>query len=204
MRMNKLFCAGYVDKKSLFLEGSNQTYFEITPLGLNFIKSNLSGDVVFRNYKSDSLIHDLNLVDISKVFLTFNSVSHMHYESEIRSYSHESLHDDLHPFLVLRTDRVISVTSSEGSALVALEYERTLKRSHRLVSKLRSYYLNDDIPAVFYICETKEIIKELIKADTKACDGENSKVYFCELTDVQNSDHKITFTNQQNKKMTFQ
>lgn len=203
IRMNKLFRAGYIEKKSLFLNNSNQTYFEIKPQGIDLIKAHLNGDVAFKNYKSDSLLHDLKLVEISQVFLSFNSISSIYYEAEIQSYSHESLDDELNAFLLLRSDRVLSVSSQKGAILVPLEYERTLKRSHRLVSKLRDYYLNDDIPAVFYICESKGIIKELVKADTKACDGERSKVYFCELKSVQKSNHKITFTNQTGQKRTF-
>jgi hypothetical protein len=203
IRMNKIFRAGYIEKKSIFLKNSNQTYFEIKPLGIDFIKDHLNGDVAFKNYKSDSLIHDLNLVDISQVFLNFKSISEIYYESEILSYSHESLDDDLNPFLLLRTDRVLSILGPKGSILVPLEYERTLKRSHRLVSKLRDYYLNEDIPIVFYICEDKRIIKELVKADAKACDGAKSKVYFCELKDVQSSNHKIIFENSLGQKRTF-
>lgn len=202
--MSKLCRSGFIEKKSIFLNNSNQTYFEISPKGIDFIKHQLGGDVAFKNYKSDSLIHDLHLVDISNVFQSFSCVSNVFYESEIRSYSHESLDDELSSFLALRSDRVLElkVTGSEG-VLVALEYERTLKRFHRLVQKLKDYYLHEDIPAVFYICENKKNIKELIKADEKACDGERSKVYFCELEDVKRSHERVAFINKENKKMVF-
>jgi len=193
-RLSKLVNVNLVNRRSHFLNGKNRSLFEITDLGIKTIQSQLSGEVRLKNYKSDSVDHDLELVDIAKRLMSMNLVKKIHYESELRSYSEDSLETEFLPFRSLNSDLAIKLDGEDSDELVAFEYERTSKSKKRNNQKLEDYYLSTSIKAVFYICESRSVMASLIASD-KSVSGRfgYSKMYFCLREEFKKQNKQIVF-----------
>lgn len=203
-RLSKLAKSGLIGRKSQYISGRNRSLFESTEFGLKEIKEYLLGEVKFRNYKSDSILHDLELVEIAQRLKQLNLVKRINFESELTSYSLDSLDDDLLPFSALNSDLAVELYGEDKDELVAFEYERTSKSKKRNSQKLKDYYIRKSIKAVFYICENKAALKSLSDTDNLLFDEFGySKIYFCLKEEFYNREDQIIFSRFDGKKITI-
>lgn len=203
-RLLKLGREKLVNKKALLINNKNCTYYSITEKGVELIKHDLYYEVENKNYKSDSVRHDIELVNISERLKETETVKYLVYESELLSSPYDHLDEALYAYYNLQTDLVLKIQQKEGfKGYVALEYERSLKVKRRNIKKLSDYYRYDQIKGVFYICENESIKKSLMKVDEEECANDKSKIYFCTLEEFKKSKNMIVFVNCKGKKIGF-
>lgn len=194
-RMRILCYYKYAKKQVHILDDRLILIYSLTPKGLNLIKEYLPINIHQNRYKSDSIIHDLQLASISLHLKDFRSISQIFYESELQSSSDYSNHEELRAFVNLRSDRVLEIKGEEENIFLALENERTLKEKSRYLEKFKDYYAHKKILGVLYICSDDSIIKSLMKIDTEVCTENESKFYFVNISEASKESDKITFKN---------
>ena len=202
-RLSKLQKEGYISKKGVILENKNQSYFFIRKEGLGLILEDLLGEVDHVGYKSDSIVHDLNLADITNVFEKLENVNEVYSESELLSVKNSHLEDCLLPFKTLRSDRIVKISVGDEEVLAALEYERTLKSTKRIKAKFRDYYLHESITDVLYVCESKAMLEVMMKIDKDVCEDQVSKIFFTLRKDVFFDSKQLTFKNHLDDEVVF-
>ena len=149
-------------------------------------------------YKSDSIIHDLNLNNIIFSLKKFDLVQRIFSENSLQCYEELKEDDELRAFSELRSDGVIEFKPKDETVYCALEYDRHPKSPQRYKKKLRDYYDAESIEGIFYICENKKIQSMLLKIDEAVCSEKKSKIYFCLAKEVLNHSGKVTLKNYQN------
>jgi len=192
-RMQKLFLNGLVTKKVLLLNDLRQNVYGISKNGVEIVQEHLEGDVTSRNYKSDSIEHDLKLFEITKRIKEFKAIKNVITESELQSCSDFIRDDDLRSFVQLRSDRVLEIVGKNKTSFAALEYERSLKRKSQNLKKLQDYYIHKRVPVVFYICKNTMIMNSLMESDKEASQNSKSKMYFITLEEFSSGSDEINF-----------
>lgn len=202
-RLGKLSRYGLV--KSIYFEknGNSHRAYTIDKKGVIFISNYLPCEIQENRYKSDALEHDMALSEINFIFENLSMVYDVKTESELQSFGETIDDDGLLPFFEMRSDRAILVDGKNGRKYLALEYERTLKSYSRNRSKFEKYYLQSNIPAVLYICETDTILKSLIQIDENLCKERASKMYFCTMDNIRNYAEGITFQRFDGRQLVF-
>ena len=191
--MRRLKGSDYVHVDKYMIDKKRQNVYSITHKGLDLISSILESKIDSNNYKSQAILHDLKIFDISECFEKFKQVQKIYYESELQSSFNYLDNENLSPFVDLRSDLVLKVEFASGDGFLPLEYERTLKEYSRNVKKFEEYYSSDAVVGVLYLCENDSIIKNLMKVDEYVCQSEESKMYFCNINQVKNESDQITF-----------
>ena len=191
--MRRLKGSDYVHVEQYIVDKKKQNIYSITPKGLELISNILESKVDSNNYKSQAILHDLKIFDITECFEKFEQVKKIYYESELQSSFNYLDNENLSPLVDLRSDLVLKVKAASGDIFLPLEYERMLKEYSRNVKKFEEYYNTDAVVGVLYLCENDSMIQALMKVDEYVCPSEESKMYFCNINQVKNQSDQITF-----------
>lgn len=147
-------------------------------------------------YKSESLTHDMHIVDVALRFEKLTQFRKLLPENLLQSSS-SLIHDEFLGDLVkAQSDGALYVSGKSGrDHLLALEVELSDKSVDRYRSKLSSYYLAKRITGVLYICSDQRVIAPLVKADEEVRKDRNSVLYFALEADALADCERITFRN---------
>ncbi len=152
-----------------------------------------------KQFKSNSIEHDIALVDIQKriressVFVSYLTENMLQSKSELLACLPVS------DFIDLRTDAAFELSHKDKSYFLGLEYEASFKFSSRYRSKLLSYHSKPKIGIVIFVCANRQIVRSLMKVEKQYCSQFYSKIYYCTLDNLLNRNEKMTFFNIKNK-----
>jgi len=152
------------------------------------------------------VLHDLDLVDIahrmkqSQKVKTYISENVLQTEGE---YIPVESSNDLRSFKEARPDGVVEVTLRSGTYLLALEYEANRKRSKRYEQLFRTYYRQEKIQAVLYICKTREILKR-VSAIEKRLFPEHTPLFFYTTLSELHQPSSLVFQDWKERKLILQ
>lgn len=190
-----------LEKESLiqgFISSStnNKKVYHLTRL---CFKTHIKDGETKRNeLKSDSIKHDLGLVDIGHVLLKSNFITQYHTENSLQTWPIKLLGEKFEPFVRNNSDGAIELTVKGVPLYFALEYEIALKKSERYNDKIRSYYNEAGITRVLYVLKDESSIKLLMELEKKIDETKRGKFYYTHFDKlVQNQD--MTFINWQNE-----
>ena len=133
---------------------------------------------------SDSIEHDVILNDIRHLFLSLQEVDDYLSENILHSDASFVTTEELQPFKNVSPDGVILLRKKGKVFHIAIEYEHTLKYSSRYRSLFFRYYLESDIPHVFYICRDKKILQRVSRVEKGSVERGREKVLFTTLDDL--------------------
>lgn len=193
-RMRALNSSGYISKHQFEIEGRFQTIYEISEKGVQTIEGELEGEVTSKYYKSDSVIHDLELFNICEHITKVPAIGKIITESELQSCGDCLEHEDLRSFVQLRSDRFAELMSADKKiTFLSIEYERSTKRRSQILKKLKDYYTHKKVTTVIYICRTEPIMKALMQIDLEIRGNELSKMNFITLKKFLENSKEIHF-----------
>ena len=104
------------------------------------------------------------------------------FENEIQSIDFGVSDSEIEPFRRLNTDIFCSLNINDSIYKVAIEYERSQKKSDRWTEYLLNYHLEESVDVVLYICENESIKNSLMKIEREYCKRYSGKIFFCSLT----------------------
>ena len=167
-----------------------------------FLKFLPSSEVKRNELKSDSVQHDLGLVDIRHAMMKLNRVSSYHAENILQTWPITSLGEKYEPFVRCNSDAVVEVSVNGKSFLFALEYELSLKNELRYRDIVAKYYMESNIPMVLYVVEDSHDLDKIQSIEREADKNKKAKFFYTTFKQlVQES--KPTFTNWNKEVMTL-
>jgi len=190
-RLNKLednkLIAGYRSRQL-----NNCKVVHLTNTGFKMFVCNEESKFV--KLKSESVLHDLDLVDIRYNLLKSPRICSYYTENQLQAWG-SYLHDGkLSPLLGMNFDGVVEIQFKKSVMFIPVEYEKYEKYSLRYEVRLKKLHSSDEVPIIFYVCKTKEILNRLWYLERKLLKGRKPKLFLKLLTEFK-EDKSLVFTN---------
>src|SRR5690606_25388558 len=116
-----------------------------------YAKKSLPFVLVSERYKSDSIEHDLSLVDIRHHFSTKKRISRYYSENQIQSYLIFDENNKLNLFKKLHFDALaIGKNRFDETEVYCLQFENNQKRKSEYQRILTDYYSEDSLDYILY------------------------------------------------------
>ena len=143
---------------------------------------------------SESVLHDLNLVDIRSRLMKAKKISSYYTENQIQTWGIAGFDRTLTSFVNLNSDALVEIQFSSGSQLIPLELEMHLKAKDRYEQLLKRYYQRDDVFLILYICESQNILNKVREMEATLFKSEQPKFLY-KLKQEFDTDAYLEFTN---------
>ena len=196
-RLKKLRDADVLDVVCRDEDGDKSIVYNLSRGTAQFLKR-LDPDLFFINRsKSNSVIHDLRLVDIRHQLTSKKLVTNYFSENSLQTSRDITRNPQYVSFRDLQVDALVELSNREGDHLFcALEYEASIKNMSEYTSKMKLFYLNSKVEAVLYVCKNKNIERAVKKTELNAIKDSPKKIYYALIDDVLKSSGPIIFQNQ--------
>ncbi len=194
-RILKLKKESLIDLKGVIVDGLVKKCLVIKSRSVSLIEDTVPYTIDRDPIKSDSPEHDLILSDLIEGLKNYKTVSDVMTEASLRTYKEIREDINLGVYGELRSDGVVAMDIDGNTAYAALEYERNIKSNARYFKKLRSYYDQETIGGVLFICENERMRKLVYTIDSKIRSNQSSKFFLALKNDVQSLPTRITFKN---------
>lgn len=197
-RLTKLAKAKFIVKIGVQTEGFILNVYGLDESGLSAVSKGYKFSITKPLYKSDSILHDVALVDIRERFRKTKMVVEYYTENVLQGCGNFLDNENFKSFVHLNSDAALTIRTSSGQHNVALEYEVSDKQKSRYEKKLTDYYFAPTIAGVFYICENPFIENLIKRVDVEVGAKSEPKVYTCLRQNLQNENGSMVFTNRNN------
>ena len=184
-----------VTPRAYYVNNKPKLAYQITQNAIGVIAKDFPYKIDKAVVKSDSIFHDMGLLDVVEAMKNLELVDTVVHENVLRSCSQLEDEEDTREFVWLRSDALIYLRGPNYLANVALEYDRIPKSMARYRNKFEHYYRKKKIHAVLFISKNETLLKKLMKVDHEASQGIKSKIYFARYDDVISMPKELTFTN---------
>ena len=201
-RLNKLRKNGFIKviAKAHGLHGS--LIFGLTKYGFKQLISVYPNLCLVERYKSNSVFHDLTLVDIENLLASKSNIERYWTENVIQSSKMFAEDDSLSFFRDFRFDACIKFKSETNDRFIfGVEFESSQKGSLNYKSKLAQIYNQIRPQAVLYICKGYHIERAIKKAESEIATNQPKKLYFIQYDELTKGEKTLTFHNQDSQKI---
>jgi len=195
-RIRKLCNHGFLKSLSLNLDKDFLRGVRTTEKSWPYIKHTFGFEIERPHFKSESIHHDVRLVEIGQRFEKLKLYDEFLTENLLQSSDYLTTHLLFKEAVGIRSDGVLSLKGHEGSQFVyAIELEVSKKSPERYRSKLNSYYQTLGLDGVIYICGDTQIKQAIERADREVSTNRKSIVYLGLEEDVMGHTKKLIFYN---------
>lgn len=197
-RLSKISKAGYLVKSSILHLGAQTIFYAITNKGVQCFSNLYKYEITSPAFKSDSVNHDLGLVEIRKRLEKTNMVVEYLSESVLQSCIGLAESEKFRAFSILNSDAALAIDTKKHQYQVALEYEISDKQESRYAKKLTDYYFAPSVAAVFYICGNARIENLIRKVDAEVGQKFEAKVFACQENIFHRESESLPLHNRKN------
>lgn len=195
-RLAKLARYGFLEKKVVCpLGGEDYSAFSITPKALEVVRARYPFRIVKEFCKSDSIEHDVDLVNVRNRLRALRSVTAYYTENMLQACEDFPGADSLAAFKKQNTDAALEIRKNGKVSVVGLEFERSEKASDRYAKKLFSYYSDSRTAVVLYVCRSPVIQRVIARAEASVMGSNRPRCFYALLEDVLKANEKCTFRN---------
>ena len=152
--------------------------------------------------KSDSIDHDLALLEIKRAFKELKQVKGFYGENIIRSGILDDL-KEIKRLKELHSDAIVKLEMNSTTWFLPLEYEANSKFSKRNEKLVRKYYTSPFIPAVLFISKDGKIEKRIQQKEKRKSTQGNYKFYYLDLESVTKGNQQLKFNNLAGEELTI-
>jgi hypothetical protein len=203
-RLVKLARYAYLDRRIVQDgRGRDISVYLTTPKALNEVKARYPHRITSDLCKSDSVDHDLALVDIRRRLEAIDCVKHYFTENVLQACAEFVESERIGPFVRNHTDAVLEFDKSGQKIIAGLEFENSEKASERYTRKLLSYYSDSRIPIVLYVCADERIRKTVAQAESGVLGTNRPRCFYALSVDVLGSSESCAFVNLKGEKITL-
>lgn len=178
-RLRKLESRGLlVSQGYKTLKGRFINRFHLSRVGFNHIyqKEVLKNSGI--KLSSDSIEHDLKLLHIGERLKRSPLCAAYLTENRLQLLRSRVAHSHLSDFVDFKSDAYMGIESNNGNYNVAVEYERTQKKSLRYEHLIERYYLSPHVDIIFYFHETEKIKEIICELEERFWPKREPKFYF--------------------------
>jgi hypothetical protein len=183
--------------------GSAYSLYLGTPKSIKAITHTYRYPITSEICRSDSIEHDLVLVDLRRRIQKLTSVTNYLTENMLQACKRFSELDATRPFVLNNTDAAILIARKGKNVVAGFEFENSEKAKERYVRKLVSYYADPRSPVIFYVCENERIRSAVVQAEKDMIGNQDPRCFYANLTDVLNESADCTFTDSGKAKITL-
>ncbi|MCT4641501.1 MAG: hypothetical protein N4A33_04330 [Bacteriovoracaceae bacterium] len=126
--------------------------------------------------KSNSVLHDIELVDIRHKIMNMIKVNEYYTENFHQAWEYINF-----DFGTPIPDTIIDVNKKDGKYIFGIEYEASAKSKKRYEDIIRSYYNEEKIHFVIYICKTESLLKKIQKIEHKLYPTKYKRLFYVTL-----------------------
>lgn len=169
--------------------------YSITPKALEVVKARYPIRIVKDYFKSDSVEHDIELVNVRNRLRMLRSVVNYYTENVLQACEDFSATDALVAFKKQNTDAALEIRKNGRVNIIGLEFEKSEKAFDRYARKLRSYYSEPHAAVILYVCRNAAIQRTLARAEASVMGLQRPRCFYAFLVDVLQANEKCTFMN---------
>lgn len=197
-RMSKLVKFGLLQKAVTHTDKGWILYYGSTEKGLKYVVTNSSRDITDPDFKSDSVNHDIGLVDVRERLSKSKLLAEYLSESVLQSCKSLRESEDFRSFVNINSDAALVINGKNSRYTVALEYEISDKAESRYSKKILEYHLASRVEVVLYVCRNAKIENLIRKVDSDISANYKEKVFTCLEENFHNSTTELAFSNRSN------
>lgn len=195
-RLVKLKKHGFLDWHVVCPAAGNRlSVYSVTQKALGIVRERYRFRIVKDFCKSDSVEHDIQLVEVRKRLHALQSVADYYTENMLQACEEFSGKDSMAAFVRNNTDAVLEVRKNGKITVVGLEFERSEKGLDRYAKKLLSYYTDPRTAVILYVCRNAAIQKTLARAEASIMGKGPPRCFYALLENVLQPNGKCIFTN---------
>lgn len=194
-RLSKLAEYGLITKFCAYHDEVNTTVYSATAKGVGIIAKTYKFEITTPDFKSDSVNHDIGLVDMRTRLEKSKMVVEYFSESVLQSCGAFAESEKFRAFSILNSDAALLIQTPKSTYQVALEYEASDKVEARYSKKLVDYYFAPSVDAVLYICGSGRIENLIRKSDFEIGKKFEAKVFTCLESHAKSDLESLTFSN---------
>lgn len=174
--------------------------YSLTSKGMRVVTSNIKNLIDGKRFKSNSINHDLKLVNVRNKFLSLATVKGYTTENQLQTYSSFNTEDDFSILRDMRVDAVIDIQDHGKPRLsLPIELEISVKSVSEYQKKIREIYYHKTIKYLFYVCNNKESERKIKKLELDFAKERTKKIFYITYDDFLSSKESVTFNNQDNQ-----
>lgn len=198
-RVKKFLQRKFISKIPSDWEIDKSFVFSLTSRGMKVVTANFKGLIDSKRFRSNSISHDLKLVNMRNFFLNLEMVKGYFTENQIQTYSLFNSQDEIATFKEMRVDAMMLVHSQGKARLsIPLELEISTKSTSEYQKKIREIYYHKGITFLFYVCDSKESEIKIKKIEKEFVTDQRKKIFYITYNELLSSKEVVTFINQDN------
>ncbi|MBF0363668.1 MAG: hypothetical protein HQK49_21800 [Oligoflexia bacterium] len=200
-RLRMLCNANLLENRGVIISKRPCQVFSLTKLGFCKLKGDDDFGKIRKQLNSDSIIHDIRLIDIQYRFKQLKMTLEYFSENLIRSnceYAKVSLNGMLGN---INCDSVVKMKFPKNEYFLPIEYELNQKGGKRYDNLFLNYYLNSKIEALLYIVHDEQILKCVVNRARSIGEGFPAKIFFITYDKFMQNTEQVIFTNHLGQKM---
>ena len=202
LKRNKFICV-----KRPLADWNDQTYlYSLTTKGFNFLSRYLKESLSKKRLGSNSIEHDLGLVDIRQILIAKSYVKKYFTENQVHNESQFYEEEDLKLFNQLRFDALLLYSKELGKRFyLPVQYERSSKGKRRYQDIIGQYYLEDSLSTIIYISSDNTVERVIKKIENEIePDKAYQKIFYGKLSDLKDQKSVLKFYTQSGKAIRFE
>lgn len=171
--------------------------YSLTKFALGYLKKIYPNMFFINRVRSNSIDHDLRLVDIRRALTSKKLVTKYWTENQLQT-SIDVTHDlVLSTYRSLQVDALVKLDNKMGDSLLcALEYEASIKSNAAYKDKMKMLYSIPQVGVILYICLDEEVERVVKSSELNLANTKSKKIYYANYLDVIKSDSTVVFQNQ--------
>lgn len=181
-RLNRLIDSKYLSA-NYHKELNGRLVFSLSQKAFNEFVAGKSLKASRQQLASNSVLHDLDLVDISFKLKRLNMVRGFFTENFIRSELESLDEENLKELKGINFDAIIKVYKDGRTHFLPLEYERTLKFVSRYKDYFKKVYSRPEVSAILYICQSQKALEKIQSFEKAVLKEAWPKVFYSTLYD---------------------
>lgn len=201
-RLRRLEIAKYVSANATFMSGKMLKTYSLRPKGLKELLRSGEFELVRNQLGSNSIIHDLTLVEIGEAIKRSNITGEYLTENEIQCiYGSEDYQK--RDLVNIRSDATSEVFGKDTTYDFAIEYEHSENSKKKYQKLVRDYYWSSQVDGIFFFYNKDWIRKTIEHFEEQDFQKRQSKFYFFDVRNGFSDKDKITFESREKSTITI-
>ena len=151
--------------------------------------------------KSNSLVHDLHLINIFESIKGSRKVDHFVTENELQCLTKWQEEDFIKDFVELNSDGYLSLKIDNESYHTSIEYEHSENSKKKYENLVIDYYLNSSVDVVLFFTNKDWIRNHIIQVEKEQYQNQDPKFYFLKTSYELRAIDDFTFMNRKGQKL---